>query len=94
MSEKERKIREQELRVRLLADDSVVVENLKKQLDACDTQIFVLKESSAHLNKSLVTMTRDHRALLTGLDLSLAAIARGSPSLGISPLGSTGCIHR
>lgn len=77
LSEMGRNIGELELKVRLLADDSIVVVGLKKQLAAGIPRIAILGESSANLNNCLMFMTRSYAALRMELDFAPTTIARG-----------------
>lgn len=62
------------MKVRLLTDDFVVVVNFERQLAARDARIADLEESSAILNKVLVSITRRHCALQKEIDSTRAAI--------------------
>lgn len=65
------------MKVRPLADDSVAMEDLKKQFAARDTTMAVLEEFSANLNKSLELMTRSHGAFCMELDRLRPPLLKG-----------------
>lgn len=77
ISQKDGNIRQLDLKVRLLTDDSVPVVDLKKQLAAGDTRIGAVEGSSVNLNKSLASITRSLGASRLKLGSPYPDINRG-----------------